>query len=251
MRSYISLDGIMSYLESQNIPLFSDVSLPAGIDRETLVNTIYQDGAEFGVIYPDPIFLRSSVNAWFNTKYNTFSKWYAVLNMEYNPIENYDRMEAWNDTGTVSDTGVREDTGTSRDTTESTTTLNATTEGNTETTTHSESETTTTVSAFNDGDYQPHDKVSSINETTTNSEDSEIREDVTRYDEEKNGQTTFESHTTGERTTGGEHSGRIHGNIGVVTSQAMVEAEIELRRNYNIYNMISDCFCDEFLIQVY
>ena len=251
MRSYISLDGIMSYLESIDTPLFSAVSLPSGIDRDTLVNTIYQDGAEFGIIYPDPFFLRSRVIAWFDEKYKTFDKWNKVLNTEYNPIENYDRIEAWNDTGTISDTGAKTDTGTSRDTTESTTTLNGSTEGNTETTTHSESETTTTVSAFNDGGYQPHDKVSSVNDTTTNSEDSETREDVTRYDEEKNGQTTFESHTTGERTTDGEHSGRIHGNIGVTTTQQMIEAEIQLRHKFNIYNLISDCFCSEFLIQVY
>lgn len=331
MRSYISLDGIMSYLENIGTPLFSAVSLPSGIDRDTLVNTIYQDGAEFGIIYPEPTFFRNRVMAWFLTKYKTFEKWNNVLTMEYNPIENYDRMEAWSDTGTVSDTGSRTDTGTSHEETESTTTLNGSTvtesetsgttsgtssntgreqtdttghevtdesksevvdaDGTSSTTTHAETETETTVSAFNDGGYQPKEKVNSESDTTvtgtttndqtttttgntttnttgqeitqttesgttsgTSSEtgkENETRHDVTGFESESNGRTTLQSNTTGSRESDGEHEGRIHGNIGVLTSQAMVTAEIELRRNYNIYNMISDCFCDEFLIQVY
>ncbi len=339
MRSYVSLDGMLSYLENINTPLFSSVSLPTGIDRQTMIDTIYQDGAEFGVIYPDPTFFRNRVNSWFLTKYKTFDKWNSVLNMEYNPIENYDRMEAWSDTGTVSDTGSRSDTGTSHDTTESTTTLNGSTTTENETsgtesgttsgttsetgrkqtdTTGSETDndskteiidqdgtststttaTTTTetkVSAFNDGGYQPKEQVLSSSTTTVNGattndqtttttdrltkattgqeieqstnsgttsgttsgtsseteEGSETRHDVTDFESESNGRTTLESHTTGSRESDGEHEGRVHGNIGVTTSQAMVAAELELRRNYNIYNMISDCFCDEFLIQVY
>ena len=231
MRSYVSLDGMLSYLENINTPLFSAVSLPTGIDRQTMIDTIYQDGAEFGVIYPDPTFFRNRVNAWFLTKYKTFDKWNTVLNMEYNPIENYDRMEAWTDSGTISDTGARTDTGTSHDTTESTTTLNGSTT--------TENETSGTESGTTSGT------------TSETEEGSETRHDVTDFESESNGRTTLESHTTGSRESDGEHEGRIHGNIGVTTTQAMIEQELSLRKNYNIYNMISDCFCDEFLIQVY
>lgn len=356
MRSYISLDGIMSYLENIGTPLFSAVSLPSGIDRDTLVNTIYQDGAEFGIIYPEPTFFRNRVNAWFLTKYKTFEKWYNVLNMDYNPIENYDRMEAWSDTGTISDTGSRTDTGTSHDTTESATdltgvtglqtskngttsgtngeTINGTSsettsdtsrkqtdttgtdtiaenktetidqDGTSRTVTDATTETETKVSAFNDGSaYQPKELVSSDSDTTvtgtttndqttttadnitktttgqeieqttasgtkngtteqttsgttsgTSSEtgaETENKHDVTEFDSESNGRTTLQSNTTGSRESDGEHEGRVHGNIGVTTTQQMIEQELSLRKNYNIYNMISDSFCDEFLIQVY
>lgn len=356
MRSYISLDGMMSYLETLNTPLFSAINLPSGIDRTTLINTIYQDGAEFGVIYPDPNFLRARVNAWFDTKYNTFNKWNTVLNSEYNPIENYDRMENWSDTGSITDTGSRADTGTSHDTTESKTdltgvtglqtskngttsgtngeTINGTSsettgdtgrkqtdttgtdtlaenktetidqDGTSRTVTDATTETETKVSAFNDGSsYQPKELVTSdsdstvtgtttndqttttadsITKTTTGQEieqttasetksgttgqttsgttsgtssetgaETENKHDVTEFESESNGRTTLESHTTGTRETDGDHEGRVHGNIGVTTTQAMIEQEISLRKNYNIYNLISDSFCDEFLIQVY
>lgn len=356
MRSYISLDGMMSYLETLNTPLFSTINLPSGIDRATLINTIYQDGAEFGVIYPDPNFLRARVIAWFDTKYNTFDKWNTVLNSEYNPIENYDRMENWSDTGSITDTGSRADTGTSHDTTESKTeltgltglqtsksgttsgtngeTINGTSsettsdtgrkqtdttgtdtlaenktetidqDGTSRTVTDATTETETKVSAFNDGSaYQPKELVTSdsdntvtgtttndqttttadsITKTTTGQEieqttasetkngttgqttsgttsgtssetgaETENKHDVTEFESESNGRTTLESHTTGTRETDGDHEGRVHGNIGVTTTQQMIEQEMSLRKNYNIYNLISDSFCDEFLIQVY
>jgi len=49
----------------------------------------------------------------------------------------------------------------------------------------------------------------------------------------------------------GNHSGRIHGNIGVTTNQQMIEAEISLRKNNSLYNIISNSFANKFLTGVY
>lgn len=48
-----------------------------------------------------------------------------------------------------------------------------------------------------------------------------------------------------------EHSGRMFGNIGVTTTQHMIEEELELRKHYNIYQEISDSFKRNFCIMVY
>lgn len=47
-----------------------------------------------------------------------------------------------------------------------------------------------------------------------------------------------------------DHEGRIHGNIGTMTTQDMATQELNLRYN-NVYNMISDCFVKDLLIAVY
>ena len=44
---------------------------------------------------------------------------------------------------------------------------------------------------------------------------------------------------------------RVHGNIGVTTSQQMIESEMSLRAKYDIYKIISREFEREFLVQVY
>ena len=44
---------------------------------------------------------------------------------------------------------------------------------------------------------------------------------------------------------------RVHGNIGVTTSQQMIESEMSLRAKYDIYKIISREFEREFLVQIY
>ena len=47
------------------------------------------------------------------------------------------------------------------------------------------------------------------------------------------------------------HQGRRSGNIGVTTSQQMLEAELALRAKHNMYDIISDSFKRHFCIMVY
>ena len=47
------------------------------------------------------------------------------------------------------------------------------------------------------------------------------------------------------------HEGRRSGNIGVTTSQQMLEAELALRAKHNMYQIISDSFKRNFCIMVY
>lgn len=61
---------------------------------------------------------------------------------------------------------------------------------------------------------------------------------------------TDTSTATGTSNENVEEHLRVHGNIGVMTNQMMVSAEIDLRR-YNIYEDIATRFADKFLIRVY
>lgn len=48
-----------------------------------------------------------------------------------------------------------------------------------------------------------------------------------------------------------ETGSTIYGNVGVTTSQEMLEAEISLRAKYNIYQIITNKFINELLIACY
>jgi hypothetical protein len=87
---------------------------------------------------------------------------------------------------------------------------------------------TTDVSAYDSSSYQPKDKVTS-SETIDND--------------------TTESNTSTLDNTG-VHSGYIHGNVGVTTSQQMLESELDLGY-WNIYSRITDMFLKEFCIMIY
>lgn len=54
----------------------------------------------------------------------------------------------------------------------------------------------------------------------------------------------------GNTNTRGTHSGRAHGNIGVTTTQKMIEEERRVS-GFNIYDYIADSFKKRFCILVY
>lgn len=53
-----------------------------------------------------------------------------------------------------------------------------------------------------------------------------------------------------QRENEANHDGRIHGNIGVTTSQQMIESELKLRE-YDIYLRIAKMFEKQIVVQVY
>lgn len=62
--------------------------------------------------------------------------------------------------------------------------------------------------------------------------------------------TTSSDSTNTSMSNDSEHNGRIHGNIGVTTSQQMLEAELNLGY-WNVYEKITELFLQEFTIPVY
>ena len=83
-------------------------------------------------------------------------------------------------------------------------------------------------SAYDQSAYSPYEKTTNggtVGTTTTDGTDTEMENDF-------------------------EHRGRIHGNIGVTTSQQMLEAELNLGY-WNVYEKITELFLQEFVIPVY
>lgn len=62
---------------------------------------------------------------------------------------------------------------------------------------------------------------------------------------------TDTGYTTDTATSSGLHNGRVHGNIGVTTSQQMLQSELDIAPNLNIYDYIINSFKNRFCLQVY
>lgn len=207
----ITLIGLYNFDDT----LFDLLQVPSGIDKQTLIDNMLLRSGDFEVMYPDPDFLKYSIGAW-SRKWNaTFSRWTKALSIEYNPLENYDRQEEWTDNRDVK--GSESDTSNGSSNTSGTT-------GST--TTHN-------VSAYDAGD----------NLTTRD-------QDVLSGTDSSNGSSSMSrtgSHSLDDDLT---HKGRIHGNIGVTTSQQMLQSELDLGY-WNIYEKITDIFLTEFIIPIY
>lgn len=107
----ITLYGMAKYMEQQEDDLFDQLTVPTGMDKQKLIDCIMYRGAEFEVLYSDPYFMQRQIAIWANKKKPTFERWLRVMGIEYNPLENYDRIEDWTDSGTKDRTGSQSKTG--------------------------------------------------------------------------------------------------------------------------------------------
>ena len=91
----LTLIGMYNY----DSTLFDGISLPEYFDKETLVNTILLAGGEFGALYPDADFMKQAITLWSGKNRRYFERLAKLMQVDYEPLENYNRRENWDDTG--------------------------------------------------------------------------------------------------------------------------------------------------------
>ena len=213
MQSKLTLIGLYNY-DNTALDL---LSFPEGIDKDLAISTILLRCGEFELLYPSLPFVKSLCDVWSKKHYRTFEKWVYALNIQYDPLNNYDRHEEYTDSRTGSDTHSGQDS-----TTGSTTPAQTTTTA------------TESVSAYDSSTYQPKSQnTNSMVVNVAGSDSSTIThgEIISREDE-----LTHEAH--------------LYGNIGVTTSQEMLQSELDIAR-FNLYDQIADIFCEEFCLMIY
>lgn len=305
MQMTSTLSGMEQYFKYKNQSLFDEIRLPEGVDKQTLVNTILVESGEFEVMYTDGDFLKVAINTWFERKYNMIDRWIKAINIDYKPLENYNRTEKWTDkaNGTTSNNGTKNfktknsgtdklegktsnngsknsktnNSGSDNGTDTNNETIDNTSSGSTAIGAQTSSD-ETKVSAFNTDTYSPSQKdestigartdtTSGTGKTTTagtltknNSYENESTVvDTTSDSGTVNNTNTHVSESTVEDTTTdngtssntSEHSGVINGNIGVTTSQQMLESEMTLWGKIDIYRDTAEMFIQDFCIMVY
>lgn len=238
----ITLIGYNNWFESFNQDLFEYLTVPTGIDRSLLINNILLKGGEFEVLYGDPNFTKNMIGVWSSKWQHTMERWINALSIDYNPLENYDRMEDWTDNGQkMTSNNVKENNNRF-----STTGVKENALGNDYSVSEGSGNTENTRSAYNSSVYQPHDNIESSSDGKNTSSSLTSANSITNNMDS----TSNESAGTGSEINGSIHSGRMHGNIGVTTSQQMLEAELDVAK-WNLYDEIADLFISEFCIYLY
>lgn len=230
MSATVSLLG----LKRLNEGILGELVVPDGVDIELVKDNLLAETAELEVIYPDAIFMQAMIGRWSAKELPVWDKLYKTTLLEYNPIENYDRTENWTEDENTSKNLDSEATGSSDTTTGGNSTRDNTI--NTNNTTNK------SVSAYNETDFTPTEKIAVDADTTeheTNSNEGNINV------RSKDGLVSDE---TGRRAL--DRTGTIHGNTGFYTKQKMIEQERQIAE-YNIIDIIIDSFKNRFCLQVY
>lgn len=179
----------------------------------------------YGMLEPTitgPHFFQQCASAWWNTIQDIIDMYWYTTQVDYNPIENYDKTETYH----TDDHSNRNEKGNS-----------TSKEDNiTDTETNSNSTTENQVSAFNSSDYQPDSKSENTEHATVN------------MTQDNSGNVNTEVNNNDYFTHDAKN--RIHGNIGVTTTQKMIEEARRVGR-FNFYEVVARMFAEEFLIMVW
>ena len=178
--------------------LFEKLELPESIDKDVVINNILLKCGEFEILYAAPHFLADMIGVWSKCNKYKFDTIAATTTLKYNPIENYDRFEDYEENSEQRGNRTANDSNTGQ----------------------SEK----LVAGFETGKYVGSEK-STINEKGVSSE-----ENI------GNGKTSHNLH--------------IHGNIGVTSSQDMIEQERRVA-DFSVYDTIANMFKQEFCIAIY
>ena len=230
MSATVSLLG----LKRLNDGILGELVVPAGVDVELVKDNLLAETAELEVIYPDAIFMQAMIGRWSAKELPIWERLYKTTLLEYNPIENYDRMEEWTEAEDTKKNTEADATGTSKTDTDGTSTRESNTDGVINDQKY--------VSAYNEIDFTPTERDNNTQNEKNNSE----QKDVGTVSVKTSAENTTDE--TGNRNL--LRKGRAHGNIGVTTSQQMIEAEREVAL-YNIIDVIITSFKNRFCLQVY
>lgn len=252
--SKITLIGLNKYLSYENKGLFDYLTLPDGIDKDTLCSNILQRGSEFEAQYPDPDYMRVSVGMWAKKWFWTFERWVRAINTEYNPLENYDRYESWKDNNTHKDTtnNTHKDNDTINSNRDITNKQLSESNSTMRTDTTDIAEVEQTKSAYDSGSYSPYEKTNTrdnVSETSnvhTTTNTNTTNND--KYNESRGNNGEYNTVNNGDYEN--VHEGHLHGNIGVTSAQDMLTQELNVAY-FNLYERITDIFLTEYTIPIY
>lgn len=183
--------------------IFDGVEFPSNISVQDFIDSLLMQCGELPVLYSSPPLLKSLIRVWAKISQYTWEHFAETLTAEYNPIENYDRTEEWEDSTT--------------NTSHYTNSASNASSGSTK----------EQVYGYNDL-QNPADNSASISASTS--------ADI--------------SDSAGTGISAGIRTGRAHGNIGVTTTQEMLESERRVAM-FNFYDAVILDFKKRFLIWVY
>jgi len=202
MFASLSIYGLYTYDNS----IFDNLTVPEGMDKDKLIVQILTDCSDFALIYPNFDFMKMLIGVWSTKEQKIWSNLYLSENIEYNPIENYDRNES-----------ITRIVNTNAEGTSKGTAANTSGDGG---------ETISGQTAYDSNTFKDTSRVQANSNSNSQSVNSESVKN------NSSGSETVINHT--------------HGNIGVTTAQQMIEGFREVSKfcTYDyIVQSFKDRFC--------
>ena len=201
-----------------------DVEVDPVLSKDAFLDELYAQTAELEVIYPRPDFMQRMIGSWSKTRLPVWNELWATTLYTYNPIENYDRIEDGTDTDTHSGTD---------------------TYGNTLARTGTDTVTDTPDLLQSQAAYNTPTGGQTLGLTPMTHQGGENVSETEYGSTDTTNGSTIHGHKI---TT--DHDLHVHGNIGTVTTQKMINEQREVV-SFNFYDKMIRDFIERFCILVY
>lgn len=183
--------------------MLDDLPIPDRLDADILRSEIVFECGLLTPLYTEPEIMQSAIRQWFRSREWTFDKLIDIIEAKYSPIENTDRYEEMS-----RDETEKLDKSRDRD---------ATIEDSVEVTNGTEDK----VAAYNTDSYSESSQRTGTDSTESTREESENE---------------TEKHDRGLNEKLVRH---VHGNIGVTSNVQLINEQLGLLEEFNIYKWIA------------
>lgn len=274
------MDAKLSYLGlfQNNRSLFDGMELPDGMNKSFVINRLLIETAELQALYTDANLAKFAITNWANCRKPVWDKLYSTEKLEYNPIWNVDGTETVTGTDSrISENAQKrsrelegnEDTSdSSRDTENTTDSRNIDENSNNIVDTVGQNTSSENVNdftaAYDAAELQQKDKTDKAVTDSNSSKVSTVSEDKTKNigESTKNSTHSGEGNRKNRETENWNDGGTTkdrgenktvtirQGNIGVTSTQSLIQEERELDK-FSTIDYIIDDFRFNFCLLVY
>lgn len=222
----LSLYGIFQYDDT----ILDGLNVPTGMDPDTVKNMLLIETAGMSILYPDAPFLKKAIALWSAERSDVWQKLYNTTVLVYDPIENYDRREESSEEN-IGNEHVQSSQERSTD---------SESRGSSQQHRYGENTATAANTAYNSNDFADTSK------STSSGSDDVMDSTVSSGSGTENVSGSGNKSSTDLRRL----SSRIHGNIGVTTTQQMLQSEREVAEFCMVDYIVND-FISRFCVMVY
>lgn len=222
----LSLYGIFQYDDT----ILDGLNVPTGMDLDTVKNMLLIETVGMSILYPDAPFLKKAIALWSAERSDVWQKLYNTTVLEYDPIENYDRREESSEEN-IGNEHVQSSQERSTD---------SESRGSSQQHRAGENTATAAQTAYNSNDFADTSK------STSSGSDDVMDSTVSSGSGTENVSGSGNKSSTDLRRL----SSRIHGNIGVTTTQQMLQSEREVAEFCMVDYIVND-FISRFCVMVY
>lgn len=277
MHAMLSLMGMYEY-DHTILDFFHYPDKWETVDKDVFVNKLLLDTAELEILYPDADIFKTAIKYWSAAEVQNWNKLYNTTVLDYNPI--------WNKNGTVTEIEKHIKNNNYTDVTDGTIADHSVTKGNqntetsgnentngsqnTETSGNENTNTTNNtneknyVFGFNSEDAAQSGQTVTDDSGSTNTDRSENTKSNSSANTDRSENTQSNSSASTDATTKNntnfkhdekenidrEYTRTEQGNIGITTTQQMINEEREVDK-FNLMDYIIDRFKQRFCLLVY